>query len=254
MVGARPGQGHGGSGGARDPGRPLPVGPLAAAREGDPRVCCLRPHGLTAGGDPGRPRRGRRGRRGRARKTARQRAWAPAGEHSPAAGVWADRPPVIDIDATLVGVHSTSIRRNGGCGPDPFKKGLGDPPDRMIRPRHRQRRRRARGTRAAPRKRRDAARAPTTSRSSAGRWTRPGPAPDPAGGSWRAPMGPEARRRPSSRSPAAGRPTAQGFTPPDHTPQTHGHHPPDHLVTRVQRRRPPRERGARRRDPPTRRT
>ena len=31
----------------------------------------------------------------------------------------------------------------------------------------------ARGTRAAPRKRRDAARAPTTSRSSAGHWTRP---------------------------------------------------------------------------------
>ena len=43
----------------------------------------------------------------------------------------------------------------------------------MVRPRHRQRRRRARGTRAAPRKRRDAARAPTTSRSSAGHWTRP---------------------------------------------------------------------------------
>ena len=122
----------------------MPVGPLAAAREGDPRVRCLRPHGLTAGGDPGRPRRGRRGRRGRARKTARQRAWAPAGEHSPAAGVWADRPPVIDIGATLVGVHSTSIRRNGGCGPDPFKKGLGDrPPDRMVRPRHWQRRRRS---------------------------------------------------------------------------------------------------------------
>ncbi len=36
----------------------------------------------------------------------RQRAWALAGEHSPVAGVWADQPPVIDIDATLVGVHS----------------------------------------------------------------------------------------------------------------------------------------------------
>ena len=83
-------------------------------------------------GDPDRPRRGRRGRRGRARKTARQRAWAPAGEHSSTAGVWADRPPVIDIGATLVGVHSEKWRG----WPRPFKKGLGDrPPDRMVRPR-----------------------------------------------------------------------------------------------------------------------
>ena len=54
-----------------------------------------------------------------------------------------------------------------------------------------------------------------------------GPPPDPAGGSWRAPMGPEEQRRPSSRSPAAKSSTAQGFTLPDHAPRTHGHHPPD---------------------------
>ena len=42
----------------------------------------------------------------RARRTVRQRVWDLAGEHSPTAGISAERPLVIDIDATLVGVHS----------------------------------------------------------------------------------------------------------------------------------------------------
>ena len=42
----------------------------------------------------------------RAHKTVRQRVWALAGEHSPTDGISAERPLVIDIDATLVGVHS----------------------------------------------------------------------------------------------------------------------------------------------------
>ena len=36
----------------------------------------------------------------------RHRVWALAGEHSPTAGVSANRPLVIDVDATLVNVHS----------------------------------------------------------------------------------------------------------------------------------------------------
>ncbi|OLO65042.1 hypothetical protein BKH21_12595 [Actinomyces oris] len=50
----------------------------------------------------------------------RQRVWDLAGEHSPAAGVSANRPLVIDIDATLVGVHS----EKEGAAPT-FKKGFG---------------------------------------------------------------------------------------------------------------------------------
>ena len=50
----------------------------------------------------------------RARRTVRQRVWDLAGEHSPTAGISAERPLVIDIDATLVGVH---LRQRGG-GPD----------------------------------------------------------------------------------------------------------------------------------------
>ena len=43
-------------------GGPLPVGPFAASvRQGGLRAGGLRPHSLSAGGDPGRPRRGGRG-------------------------------------------------------------------------------------------------------------------------------------------------------------------------------------------------
>ena len=44
----------------------------------------------------------------------RQRVWDLAGEHSPTAGISAERPLVIDVDATLVGVHS----EKEGTGPD----------------------------------------------------------------------------------------------------------------------------------------
>ena len=71
----------------------------------------------------------------RARKTVRQRVWDLAGEHSPTAGISAERPLVIDVDATLVNVHS----EKGGCGPD-LQEGVRlSPPDRMVRPRHRPR-------------------------------------------------------------------------------------------------------------------
>ena len=56
----------------------------------------------------------------RARRTVRQRVWALAGEHSPTAGVSANRPLVIDVDATLVNVHS----EKEGAAPT-FKKGFG---------------------------------------------------------------------------------------------------------------------------------
>ncbi|WP_126414594.1 transposase [Actinomyces viscosus] len=56
----------------------------------------------------------------RARRTARHRVWALAGEHSPTAGVSANRPLVIDVDATLVNVHSDKE----GAAPT-FKKGFG---------------------------------------------------------------------------------------------------------------------------------
>ena len=56
----------------------------------------------------------------RARKMVRQRAWALAGERSPTAGISAERPLVIDIDATLVDVHS----EKEGSAPT-FKKGFG---------------------------------------------------------------------------------------------------------------------------------
>ena len=69
----------------------------------------------------------------RARTVVRQRAWALAGEHSPTAGISAERPLVIDVDATLVDVH---LRQRGG-GPD-LQEGVRlPPPDRMVRPRPR---------------------------------------------------------------------------------------------------------------------
>ena len=55
--------------------------------------------------------------------------WALAGEHSPTAGISAERPLVIDIDATVVDVHL----RERGCGPD-LQEGVRlPPPDRMVR-------------------------------------------------------------------------------------------------------------------------
>ena len=56
----------------------------------------------------------------RARKTVRQRAWALAGADAPTAGISATHPLVIDIDATLVNVHS----EKEGAAPT-FKKGFG---------------------------------------------------------------------------------------------------------------------------------
>ena len=64
----------------------------------------------------------------RARKTVRQRVWDLAGEHSPTAGISAERPLVIDVDATLVNVHSEKV----GGGPD-LQEGVRlPPPDRMV--------------------------------------------------------------------------------------------------------------------------
>ena len=63
----------------------------------------------------------------RARKTVRQRVWDLAGEHSPTAGISAERPLMIDIDATLVGVH---LRERGG-GPD-FQEGVRLPPPNRL--------------------------------------------------------------------------------------------------------------------------
>lgn len=45
----------------------------------------------------------------RARRTVRQRVWDLAGEHSPTAGISAERPLAIDVDATLVNVHSEKV-------------------------------------------------------------------------------------------------------------------------------------------------
>ena len=60
----------------------------------------------------------------RARRTVRQRVWDLAGEHSPTAGISAERPLVIDIDATLVGVH---LRQRGGR-PRPSRRGSATTP------------------------------------------------------------------------------------------------------------------------------
>lgn len=55
-----------------------------------------------------------------ARAAARSRVWALAGGHAPDAGVDADRPLVIDVDATLVTAHS----EKEGAAPT-FKRGFG---------------------------------------------------------------------------------------------------------------------------------
>ncbi|CAM3240168.1 Transposase DDE domain-containing protein [Actinomyces slackii] len=54
------------------------------------------------------------------RAVARARVWKLAGRHAPGAGASAARPQVIDIDATLVNVHSDKE----GAAPT-FKKGYG---------------------------------------------------------------------------------------------------------------------------------
>ncbi|MGO2311804.1 IS1380 family transposase [Brachybacterium tyrofermentans] len=56
----------------------------------------------------------------RARRSARERAWTVAGEHSPATGTSAKNPLVIDLDATLINVHS----EKGQAAPT-FKRGFG---------------------------------------------------------------------------------------------------------------------------------
>ncbi|MCT1999509.1 transposase, partial [Brachybacterium muris] len=56
----------------------------------------------------------------KARRTARERAWTLAGAHSPAAGVSAKNPLVIDLDATLITAHSEKEQ----AAPT-FKRGFG---------------------------------------------------------------------------------------------------------------------------------
>nr|WP_259559731.1 transposase [Brachybacterium sillae] len=55
-----------------------------------------------------------------ARRAARERAWTLAGAHSPAAGVSAKNPLVVDLDATLINVHSEKEQ-----GAPTFKRGFG---------------------------------------------------------------------------------------------------------------------------------
>lgn len=58
-----------------------------------------------------------------ARKTARSRAWALAAEHSPDHDISADRPLVIDLDATLITSHSEKEQAAAT-----FKRGIGSTP------------------------------------------------------------------------------------------------------------------------------
>ena len=58
-----------------------------------------------------------------ARGEVRRRVWSLAGEHSPAAGISAASPLVIDVDATLVEAHSAKE----GAAPT-FKRGFGHHP------------------------------------------------------------------------------------------------------------------------------
>jgi hypothetical protein len=55
-----------------------------------------------------------------ARAAARSRVWALAGEHAPDRGIDADRPLIIDVDATLVTAHSDKQ-----CAAPTFKHGFG---------------------------------------------------------------------------------------------------------------------------------
>ena len=81
----------------------------------------------------------------KARRTARERAWTLAGAHSPAAGVSAKSPLVIDLDATLINVHSEkeqaapTFKRGFGYHPlcaflDHGSEGTGEPLAIHLRP------------------------------------------------------------------------------------------------------------------------
>ena len=61
----------------------------------------------------------------RARRTVRHRVWALAGEHSPTAGVSANRPLVIDIDATVVDRRPLARKR---VRPRPSRRGSATTP------------------------------------------------------------------------------------------------------------------------------
>nr|WP_239552280.1 IS1380 family transposase [Brachybacterium muris] len=80
-----------------------------------------------------------------ARRTARERAWTLAGAHSPAAGVSAKNPLVVDLDATLINVHSEkeqaapTFKRGFGYHPlcaflDHGSEGTGEPLAIHLRP------------------------------------------------------------------------------------------------------------------------
>ena len=56
----------------------------------------------------------------RARRAARERAWTMAGDHAPGHGVSAKNPLVIDLDATLINVHSEKEQAS-----PTFKRGFG---------------------------------------------------------------------------------------------------------------------------------
>ena len=163
----------------------------------------------------------------------RQRVWDLAGEHSPTAGISAERPLVIDVDATLVGVHS----EKEGAAPT-FKKGFGYHPltawfDHgpgqgagecaviMLRPGNA-------GSNTAA----DHVEIIRRALDQAGLGPRPGRKVlvriDGAGGT-KETIELLARRRVSY---------SVGFTLPDHTAQIHGHHPRGRLGPGLQRRRP----------------
>ncbi|WP_420886681.1 IS1380 family transposase [Brachybacterium muris] len=80
-----------------------------------------------------------------ARRTARERAWALAGGHSPAAGASVKKPLVIDLDATLISSHSEkeqaapTFKRGFGYHPlcaflDHGQTGTGEPLAIQLRP------------------------------------------------------------------------------------------------------------------------
>ncbi|MGP5292762.1 transposase, partial [Brachybacterium tyrofermentans] len=81
----------------------------------------------------------------RARRAARERAWTLAGDHSPAAQASAKAPLVIDLDATLINVHSEkeqaapTFKRGFGYHPlcaflDHGQAGTGEPLAIALRP------------------------------------------------------------------------------------------------------------------------
>jgi len=80
-----------------------------------------------------------------ARRAARERAWALAGDQSPAAGASAKTPLIIDLDATLINVHSEkeqaapTFKRGYGYHPlcaflDHGSDGAGEPLAIQLRP------------------------------------------------------------------------------------------------------------------------